>query len=170
LRPGRDNHAFGEYCLNLIATFARARSMDDAHDLERFIDAQAFHDALTEVRRGAKRSHWMWFIFPQIAGVGNSPMAQRYAISGLAETRAYLDHPVLGPRLRGIVSAPQDIGAPDKRAGSGSIDFVKLRSSLTLLSRAADRTEPLFRDPLDRWYDGVEDPATLKRVSAADGV
>ena len=143
--------------------------MDDIHHLGRFVDAQAtrYDSALAEVRRGAKRSHWMWFVFPQIAGLGSSPMAQHYAISGLDEARAYLDHPVLGPRLREIVSALRDVDPPDARAVFGAIDAVKLRSSLTLFVHAANISEPLFREALDRWFDGVEDPATLERLGHA---
>ncbi|WP_454884894.1 DUF1810 domain-containing protein [Sphingomonas oryzagri] len=143
--------------------------MDDIHHLNRFVDAQATHydTALAEVRRGAKRSHWMWFIFPQIAGLGSSPMAQHYAISGLDEARAYLDHPVLGPRLREIVSVLRDVEAPDARAVFGAIDAMKLRSSLTLFIHAANPSELLFREALDRWFDGVEDPATLERLRGA---
>lgn len=137
-----------------------------AHDLDRFIAAQdqIYDRALAEVRAGAKRSHWMWYIFPQIAGLGHSPMAQRYAITDLAEAEAYLAHPVLGGRLREITMALTDLATPDPVVVFGGIDAMKLRSSLTLFARADARADGLFRVTLDRWFDGVEDPATVKRL------
>ena len=107
--------------------------MADQHDLDRFIDAQAgtYETALQEVRSSAKRSHWMWFIFPQIAGLGRSAMAQRYAIADRAEAEAYLSHPVLGERLREITRTLQALPNADPERVFGGIDAVKLRSSLT---------------------------------------
>jgi uncharacterized protein (DUF1810 family) len=135
---------------------------DDPFDLDRFVTAQrGVHEtAIGELRAGRKRSHWMWFVFPQVAGLGRSATAQRYAITGLPEARAYLAHPVLGPRLRDAAAAA--VGAPASSAEDlfGGIDAVKARSAMTLIARAADDAAP-FRAVLDRWFDGAEDPATL---------
>ena len=133
---------------------------DDPFDLRRFVDAQArtYDSALAEIRRGAKRSHWMWFIFPQIAGLGRSPTAQHYAIGSLAEARAYLDHPVLGVRLRECVDAVLKLETMTAEAVFGSIDAVKLRSSLTLFAEAS--AEPRFGDGLRHWFEGRRDEAT----------
>nr|WP_315383670.1 DUF1810 domain-containing protein [uncultured Sphingomonas sp.] len=135
--------------------------MTDPYDLDRFVAAQegSYDTALAEIRRGAKRSHWMWYIFPQIAGLGRSAMAQRYAIASLAEARAYLEHPLLGPRLRDCVSALQDLTSGTAEAVFGEIDAIKLRSSLTLFEAAG--AGPLFAAALDRWFGGTRDPATL---------
>jgi len=135
--------------------------MDDPYNLERFVEAQAgsYDTALAEIRRGAKRRHWMWFIFPQIAGLGRSEMARRFAIQSLDEARAYLDHPVLGSRLRESVAALQDLTGTTAEAVFGPIDAVKLRSSLTLFREAGGG--PLFAAALDRWFDGVADRSTL---------
>ncbi|MDF0488988.1 DUF1810 domain-containing protein [Sphingomonas sp. H39-1-10] len=138
--------------------------MSDPFDLERFLEAQAdsYATALAEVRRGAKRSHWMWFIFPQIAGLGSSAMARRYAIQSLDEARAYLAHPVLGARLREITAALQDLPPSAPEAVFGPLDAVKLRSSLTLFEAAGGGA--VFGAALDRWYHGTRDAATLARI------
>ena len=132
-----------------------------AHDLSRFVTAQAdvYDTALAELRAGAKRSHWMWFIFPQIAGLGQSAMARRYAIASADEARAYLAHPLLGPRL---IEATAAVVAAKSRAEAilGGIDSIKLRSSMTLFAAVAADPAP-FRAALDRFYDGAPDPATL---------
>jgi uncharacterized protein (DUF1810 family) len=130
-------------------------------DLERFVAAQdgVYAQALAELRRGAKRSHWMWFIFPQIAGLGQSAMARTYAIASADEARAYLAHPVLGPRLieaTGAVTA----AAGSAEAILGGIDAVKLRSSMTLFAAVADDPTP-YRVALERFFGGEDDPATL---------
>ena len=132
----------------------------DPYDLERFVAAQAtsYETALGEMRRGAKRSHWMWFIFPQIAGLGSSSMAQRYAIRSLDEARAYLDHPLLGQRYRECVAALQDLTGTTAEAMFGGIDAIKLRSSLTLFVEAG--AGPLVEAALTRWCR-EPDPATL---------
>jgi uncharacterized protein (DUF1810 family) len=137
----------------------------DPFDLQRFVDAQSpvFETVLRELRAGRKASHWMWFVFPQIAGLGSSPMAQRYAIASLEEARAYLSHPVLGPRLRQCVAALLDVPGRSADEIFGSPDDVKLRSSLTLFATAAPG-EPLFTRALDRFFDGRKDPATLERL------
>jgi uncharacterized protein (DUF1810 family) len=134
-------------------------------DLDRFVQAQAatYQQALAELRAGRKTSHWMWFVFPQIEGLGRSPTARHYAISGLEEARAYLAHPVLGPRLRESASAL--LGVPHRSAEDilGGIDALKLRSSMTLFARAAP-DEEVFRTVLDRFYGGEPDPATERRL------
>ena len=141
--------------------------MGDPYNLTRFVTAQdasgTYQRALEELRRGRKASHWMWFVFPQIAGLGFSHMSRTYAISSLEEARAYLQHPLLGPRLRECAAAVLASGAPTPEALMGSIDAVKLRSSMTLFLRA-DPTEPLFQQVLDRYFAGQPDPATDKRL------
>jgi uncharacterized protein (DUF1810 family) len=141
--------------------------MTDPYDLQRFVDAQdrggTYDGALAELRDGRKTSHWMWFVFPQITGLGSSPMAQRYAISSLDEARAYLAHPVLGDRLRESARALTrlDTRSPDEVLGG--IDAMKLRSSMTLFMRAAP-DEPLFAQVLDQYFGGATDDATDARV------
>lgn len=139
--------------------------MSDPFDLQRFVDAQrdTYDTALAELRAGRKRSHWMWFVFPQIAGLGRSATAQHFAVSGLDEARAYLTHPVLGPRLVECARALTELEGTDPVAVFGSIDAQKLRSSMTLFAHA-DPEQPLFRAVLDRYYDGVEDDATTGRL------
>ena len=144
--------------------------MADQYDLDRFVRAQdldaTYERALAELQRGEKVSHWMWFVFPQIAGLGHSPTAQRYAISSLDEARAYLDHPVLGPRL--AQSAGVVASTPGRTAEQifGPVDAQKLRSSMTLFWRAApDR--PLFSQVLDLYFDGLADAATDNLLGGA---
>jgi uncharacterized protein (DUF1810 family) len=137
-------------------------------DLQRFVGAQAgtYETALAELRAGGKRSHWMWFVFPQIAGLGRSPMAQRFAIASLEEARAYAAHPVLGPRLRECAAALTALPGGDPVAVMGGIDAIKLRSSMTLFLRAAP-DEPLFRDVLDQYFGGEPDPETDRRIQGS---
>jgi uncharacterized protein (DUF1810 family) len=137
--------------------------MDDPYDLARFVTAQdaggRYDDATAELRRGRKTSHWMWFVFPQIAGLGYSPTSRRFAIWTLDEARAYLAHPVLGPRLiecAGIVAQTQDRTAEQM---FGDLDALKLHSSVTLFRRA-DPGAPVFAQVLDQYFDGLPDPAT----------
>src|SRR4051812_43800353 len=113
-----------------------ATRVDDPFDLDRFVSAQreTYPRALDEIRRGRKRSHWIWYIFPQAAGLGHSAMSQRYAIGSTGEARAFLDHPVLGPRYRECVSAVQALDETSAEAVLGPIDAMKLRSSLTLFA------------------------------------
>lgn len=134
----------------------------DPFDLGRFVTAQQgrYEAALAELRHGQKRSHWMWFIFPQLAGLGHSVMAERYAIGSLDEARAYLDHPLLGDRLRTCVQALQDLASTSAEAVVGEVDALKLRSSLTLFALAGGGQ--LFDAALDRWFDGGRDEATLE--------
>lgn len=133
---------------------------DDPYDLARFVAAQdaLFAQAFAEVRRGAKRTHWMWFVFPQLAGLGHSEMAQRFAIRSLDEAKAFLAHPVLGPRYIESVTALQDLVETDAVAVFGPIDAQKLRSSLTLFAMASGTS--LIIAALTRWF-GAADPATV---------
>jgi uncharacterized protein (DUF1810 family) len=131
--------------------------------LQRFVDAQerggTYARALAELRQGRKTSHWMWFVFPQIAGLGQSEMSQRYAIASLEEARAYLDHPVLGPRLVECCEALLSHQGPSAEQILGGIDAIKLRSSMTLFARA-DPEARIFQQVLDRYFDGEADAAT----------
>ncbi len=144
-----------------------------AYDLKRFRKAQEadYDRALAEMRAGRKQSHWIWYVFPQLRGLGRSWMAQHYAIAGIGEARAYLADPVLGGRLREITQAALALGAADPVEVMGDIDAVKLRSCLTLFREAAgpgdDRV--LFQALLDAWYDGEPDRLTL-RMLGRDGV
>ncbi|SEJ96268.1 Uncharacterized protein, DUF1810 family [Sphingobium sp. AP50] len=133
-------------------------------DLPRFLEAQAgvYEVALAEIAAGAKRSHWMWFIFPQLRGLGNSAMARHYGIASLAEARAYLDHADLGARYLACVEALERLEGNDPIAVFGSIDAMKLRSSLTLFEMA--RCLPLFDAAIERWFDGKRDDATRQRI------
>ena len=135
---------------------------EDAFDLARFVKAQAgiYEQALAEIRSGRKRSHWMWFIFPQLAGLGHSPMAQRYAIGSIAEARAYLADAVLGTRYRECVASLQALPATTAERLFGGIDAIKLKSSLTLFDEAGH--EPLFSEAIGRWFEGQRDEATLR--------
>jgi uncharacterized protein (DUF1810 family) len=137
---------------------------EDRFRLGRFVDAQeggaTYGRAVAELREGRKRGHWIWFVFPQIAGLGSSPMSQAYAIGSLEEARAYLAHPFLGPRLRECCEA---LLATDPSLTAeeilGSVDALKLRSSMTLFSRAAP-SDQLFQALLTRFYAGGPDPET----------
>jgi uncharacterized protein (DUF1810 family) len=136
--------------------------MPDPFQLSRFVSAQdgVYEDALREIREGRKCGHWMWFIFPQLDGLGRSPMAQHYAIQNLAEARAYLEHPVLGPRLRECARALLDVKGRSAAHIFGSPDDLKLRSSLTLFARAAGNPS-IFEEALVAFFDGVPDARTL---------
>ena len=136
--------------------------MSDLQGLERFVAAQEqiYARALDEIRRGKKRSHWMWFIFPQLAGLGRSAMAQCYAIADEAEARAYLAHPLLGARYVECVSALQDLIGSDAVAVFGDVDAVKLRSSLTLFETVG--AGALVGAALDRWFGGQRDERTAE--------
>ena len=143
--------------------------MTEPFGLQRFVDIQDeghYLMAVGELKAGRKRSHWMWFVFPQLAGLGSSPMAQIYAVSGLNEARAYLAHPVLGVRLRECCELLLELPARDPVAVLGGIDAVKLRSSMTLFEAAAP-DETVFAHVLDAYYDGVRDDVTLDLLSRA---
>jgi uncharacterized protein (DUF1810 family) len=144
--------------------------MTDPYGLERFVSAQdqggTYETAVRELRAGSKRSHWMWFVFPQIAGLGQSPISRRYSISSLDEARAFLAHRVLGPRLiecTRILAELEGASAPDV---FGAVDAMKLRSSMTLFARA-DPDNPLFGGVLDAYFAGVADEATDRLIAAA---
>lgn len=139
--------------------------MTGEYDLQRFVYAQEliYPRALEEIRRGAKRSHWMWFIFPQMKGLGRSAMAQLFAIASLDEAKAYLDHPVLGARYVECVSALQDLIGHDAVAVFGEVDAMKLRSSLTLFEAVSGSA--LFGAALSRWFGGERDGRTLRSLT-----
>jgi uncharacterized protein (DUF1810 family) len=136
--------------------------MADAFDLERFVLAQGplMPQVLRELRAGEKRSHWMWFVFPQLAGLGHSPMAQRYAIASLAEAQAYLAHAVLGPRLVECTGLVNAVAGRSVHAIFGSPDDMKFRSSMTLFARAQPETA-VFGQALAQYFDCAEDPRTV---------
>ncbi len=141
--------------------------MNDAFDLERFVTAQSadatYDRAVEELRRGRKASHWMWFVFPQIAGLGRSATSRKFAISCREEAEAYLHHPVLGPRLLECAGIVIELQGRSAEQIFGGIDALKLRSSMTLFMRVAP-DEPLFTAVLDRYFDGLPDPATDERI------
>ena len=145
--------------------------MSQPFDLDRFVAAQdhggTYEAAVAELRSGRKRSHWMWFVFPQIAGLGQSPISRRYAISSLAEAQAYLAHEVLGPRLVECARIVGGLKAPSAEDIFGGIDAMKLRSSMTLFARA-DPTNPVFAEVLEAYFGGKADEAT-DRLLAASG-
>lgn len=143
-------------------------------ELDRFVQAQSggvYEGALRELRAGRKTGHWMWFIFPQLAGLGRSEVSRYYAIASLDEARAYLADPVLGPRLREAAAALLSVEGRSAEAIMGSVDAMKLRSSMTLFGRA-DPAVGVFRAVLERYFDGQEDERTqdaLAREGAATG-
>jgi uncharacterized protein (DUF1810 family) len=138
-------------------------TMGDPYELDRFVTAQdaggTYDGAVAELRRGRKASHWMWFIFPQITGLGRTEISRRYAISSVAEARAYLAHPVLGPRLAECAAIVADRTDRTAEEIFGGIDALKLRSSMTLFLRA-DPGQEVFRLVLDRCFGGAPDPVT----------
>jgi uncharacterized protein (DUF1810 family) len=142
--------------------------MADPHDLLRFTSAQdrngTYDAAVRELSAGRKASHWMWFIFPQLRGLGSSAMADRYGIGSRAEATAYLAHDVLGPRLRHCARLVANSGAVTAQALMGSVDALKLKSSMTLFAEVAD-DDADFVAVLEKFYGGGQDPATLARLS-----
>ncbi|MDK1377046.1 MULTISPECIES: DUF1810 domain-containing protein [unclassified Sinorhizobium] len=139
--------------------------MQEAFDLERFVKAQesTYRAALAELTAGAKRTHWMWFIFPQIEGLGHSPTAQYYALANLDEARAYLRHPLLGHRILECTEAVNAVQGRSALEIFGRPDDLKFRSSMTLFERAAP-TVGVFARALDRYFDGERDPRTLEKL------
>ena len=137
----------------------------DPYNLQRFVDAQAsvYERARAELERGRKTSHWMWFIFPQIRGLGRSRTAEKYAISSLEEARAYLAHPVLGARLRECARIVNQLEGTSLAEIFGFPDELKFRSSMTLFARAAPG-EPMFREALRKYCGSEPDPLTLDRL------
>jgi uncharacterized protein (DUF1810 family) len=140
---------------------------EDPYDFQRFVAAQdaggTYDRAVAELRGGRKTSHWMWFVFPQIAGLGFSPTSRTYAITSLEEARAYLKHPILGPRLTESAAILADLAGRPAEQIFGDLDAQKLRSSITLFMHAAP-AEPVFRQVLDQYFGGVPDPATEQRI------
>ena len=138
---------------------------DDPYDLQRFVDAQnrVYDVVRAELERGRKQSHWMWFIFPQIAGLGRSAMSMRYAISSLEEAKAYLNHPILGPRLRECTRLVTLVQGRSMYEILGSPDDVKFHSCLTLFANAAPE-DPVFRDALERYFSGEDDSLTVAKL------
>lgn len=138
---------------------------DDPHDLRRFVDAQnpVYAQVCAELRRGWKTTHWMWFVFPQIAGLGHSPRARTYAISSFEEARAYLNHPILGPRLLECTRLVNSVQGRSVHEIFGSPDDLKFRSCMTLFAKAAPG-ETAFRDALDTYFNGEADPRTVERL------
>ena len=138
--------------------------------LDRFVDAQdrggTHESALAELRSGRKRGHWMWFVFPQVSGLGRSDTARFYALSGLDEARSYVEHPALGPRLVACAEALVSLPGSDPVAVMGGTDAQKLRSSMTLFLHASgeDATRATFQGVLDKYFQGTEDEATLSRI------
>jgi len=137
----------------------------DPYNLERFVQAQAsnYHDAIAELRTGKKRTHWMWYIFPQLEGLGNSAMAHRYSIKSEAEARAYLNHETLGPRLIECASAVANTTGKSAHDIFGSPDEMKLHSSATLFAHVSDN--PVFQEILDKYFDGKPDKKTLELIA-----
>jgi uncharacterized protein (DUF1810 family) len=137
--------------------------MSDRYNLERFVEAQAgvHEQACAELRAGRKRSHWMWFVFPQIRGLGSSEMAMRYAISGREEARAYLDHPVLGPRLQECAGIVVELEGRSVEEIFGYPDDLKFHSSMTLFAEVEDPSESVFHKALKKYFGGKTDQATL---------
>lgn len=141
--------------------------MSSAYDLERFVAAQdrngTYESAVTELKAGRKTGHWMWFVFPQIAGLGHSAISRRYAIGSLGEARAYLEHPVLGARLAQCARVLTESDGANAVAIFGPIDAMKLQSSMTLFDRAAP-DDPLFAQVLHLYFAGAADAETDRRL------
>lgn len=142
----------------------------DPFRLSRFLEAHAasYGTALAELRAGRKRSHWIWYVFPQVAGLGHSATSEHYGLSGIAEAAAYLRHPVLGARLQEAIQAMLVHGATPAATILGELDAIKLRSCLTLFHLAAPE-EPLFTEALQRYFAGQLDPSTLRLVGGLGG-
>ena len=139
--------------------------MNDPYDLQRYLDAQnpVFEQVCAELREGCKTGHWMWFVFPQIKGLGHSPMANRYAISSREEAEAYLAHPVLGPRLRACSRLATQVEGRSIQQIFGAPDDLKFRSSMTLFAHATPDNQ-VFVDALKKYFNAEFDPLTLERL------
>lgn len=140
--------------------------MTDENDLTRFVEAQehVFGTALQEIKNGRKNGHWMWYIFPQISGLGSSETSRFYAIKDMTEAKQYLNHPVLGQRLVEITSELLKLKTGDPVAVFGSIDSLKLKSSMTLFS-IIENTNPVFQKVLDKYFGGKKDTNTIRIVN-----
>lgn len=148
--------------------------VSDPYNLQRFADAQSpvYREVTRELRDGSKRTHWMWFVFPQLRGLGRTATAERFGIASSAEAVAYLAHPILGPRLRECAQLLRDFRGPQPIAEIlGAVDALKLRSSMTLFSHVTDSEtdRALFQAVLDRYYDGEPDQRTLAILTAEEG-
>ena len=143
--------------------------MRDPFNLQRFVDAQAtsYEQAKAELRAGHKRSHWMWYIFPQIDGLGSSETARLYAISSLLEAQAYLEHPVLGPRLRECTQLVTHVEGRSIEEIFGYPDHLKFKSCMTLFAKSTQENQ-LFTDALQKYFDGEFDPQTIARIGKRD--
>ncbi|HTM01336.1 MAG TPA: DUF1810 domain-containing protein [Candidatus Omnitrophota bacterium] len=141
---------------------------DDPFELRRFVEAQqgVYETALAEIRGGRKETHWMWFVFPQLAGLGTSPISRRYAIRSAAEASAYLEHPVLGRRLRECAAAMNALPTSSAADVLGDVDAIKLRSSLTLFAHVPG-APAVFTEGLDKFFDGAPDPRTLQLLAGS---
>jgi len=139
--------------------------MSDPYDLQRFADAQdpVYEQVCTELRRGQKESHWMWFIFPQLRGLGHSHMATKYGVSSRQEAEAYLKHPILGPRLRECTGLVNRVERRSITEILGYPDDLKFRSSMTLFAGVAPE-ENIFAEALQKYYGGEPDPLTVQRL------
>lgn len=146
----------------------RLSIMEGGTDLSRFVEAQAsnYAQALVEIKNGQKRSHWMWYVFPQLAGLGVSSTAAFYALNSLQEASDFLNHPILGPRLIDIATAMLHVDGKTATQILGTPDDIKLRSSMTLFS-LVPQAAPVFQAVLDKYYDGIPDPATLALLDKA---
>jgi uncharacterized protein (DUF1810 family) len=154
------------HCVNARHPLPREEStMNDPYDLQRFVDAQSPVSAgvVNELTAGRKRSHWMWFVFPQIHGLGSSAMAQRYAISSLREAQAYMQHELLGPRLRETTRLVNQVQASTIEEIFGYPDYLKFGSSMTLFARATSDNE-VFTEALRKYFNGEADPETLRAL------
>lgn len=141
---------------------------DDRYNLARFLQAQDsdYHIALAEIRRGRKRSHWMWYVFPQFAGLGMSPASQQYAIKSVAEAEAYLAHPILGPRLLECTETALAVEGRSATEIFGSPDDLKLRSCATLFASVSPQ-DSVFHRLIDKYFDGIADERTLRLIAQA---
>jgi uncharacterized protein (DUF1810 family) len=148
----------------MASTAGKTDVNDDPFNLQRFVDAQSpiFDQVCSELRDGAKRSHWMWFIFPQIEGLGNSELARKFAISSREEAKAYLDHPILGPRLIECTKLANAIEGRAIEQIFGYPDYLKFRSCVTLFANATDNQ--IFAEALRKYFKGKSDPGTLERL------
>ena len=147
---------------------ASSMAQQDPFDLKRFVDAQesTYKPALAELRQGRKQTHWMWFIFPQLRGLGRSSTAQYYGLSSRDEARAYLEHPILGQRLKEATASATSAPASSLNALFGSPDDMKFKSSMTLFERAAKEPDNVFGEALDKWCSGQRDTATLQLLGS----
>ena len=138
---------------------------NDPYDLNRFVQAQAadYARALSELQAGEKRSHWMWYVFPQIDGLGQSPMSRRYSIKSATEAKAYLEHPILGARLRECFTVLNGLRERSAHEIFGSPDDMKLRSCATLFAQVSG--EKIFTDVIEEYFDGEQDDQTVRLLN-----